>query len=86
MSGRPIWIPASGRGSNWRGTRRCGDPAEGASAVWEDVIWTQAETAGGKEVEGVENTWKGKNEMDCLWGMGEEEERERSRKTCRYRV
>lgn len=51
----------------------------GASAVWKNVIWTQAETVGWKEVEGVEKTWRGKNEMDCMWGVGEEE------KACRYR-
>ena len=50
--------------------------------VWKNGIWTRAETAGGKEVEGVKKSWRGNNEdRVCMagWGLGQEEEREKGR-------
>lgn len=50
------------------------------NTIWKNGIWTRAEEAGGKEVEGVEKTRKGNNKDGlCMvgWGVGQEGKRER---------
>lgn len=84
LSGRWSWLWLWGgerRGSHRRGTCHCGDILC-SDAVWKVVIWTQAATVAGKDIEKVEKILKGKNQEGLDMGNGEEEGE--SRRMCRF--